>query len=203
MPQRRLPRQAGFALAAGFALIQLLVTSGVSVGATSFATAPDFALPWTPGWAWRLTGGPHGNTATGRPWSSLDFAGPESDGAYKVRAAAGGTVVRRCANLVEIRHRNGWRTSYYHLKNITVRDGQRVERGQLLGYTSTRAGCGGWASGSHVHFTVKRNGEPVNIAGMRIGGWAVRDGSRQYVGCLVRGDRRRCAPSGRVLNFGS
>lgn len=203
MPQHRHPRQTGLFLAAAFALVQLLVTSGVTVGATSFATAPDFALPWASGSTWRLTGGPHSNTGSGRPWSSLDFAGPESGGAYKVRAAAGGTVVRRCANLVEVRHANGWRTSYYHLKNITVRDGQRVQRGQLLGYTSTRSGCGGSTTGSHVHFTIRRNGEPVNIAGMRIGGWSVREGSEQYVGCLVRDDERRCAPSGRVLNFGA
>jgi LasA protease len=189
-------------LAAAFALTQILVSSGVTAAASRFATAPEFALPWASGTTWRLTGGPHSNTGRGRPWSSLDFAGPHAGGAYRVRAAAGGRVIRRCPNLVEIRHGNGWSTSYYHLKSITVRDGQRVSRGQLLGYTSTRAGCGGSASGSHVHFTIRRYGDPVSIVGLRIGGWTVRDGASQYYGCMVHGDERRCAPGGRVLNFG-
>jgi hypothetical protein len=42
----------------------------------------------------------------------------------------------------------------------------------------------------------------VNIRGLRIGGWTVREGTSQYVGCLVRDDDRRCSPGGRVLNFG-
>jgi LasA protease len=201
--EHRLPRQVSVFLAAAFAITQLAAAQPPTVVAgTSFESAPDFALPWAEGSTWRLTGGPHSHTGGGRPWSSLDFAGPEPGGAYKVRAVAGGVVARRCPNLVEVRHANGWKTSYYHLKNIAVRDGQRVARGALLGYTSTRSGCGGSSTGAHVHFTIMRNGSPVNIAGLRIGGWTVREGTSQYRGCLVRGDERRCAPSARVLNFG-
>jgi LasA protease len=77
-----------------------------------------------------------------------------------------------------------------------------VKRGQVLGFTSTRAGCGGSATGAHVHFTVKYRGDPVNIRGMSIGGWIVREGTSPYVGCLVRDGARRCSPGGRVRNFG-
>lgn len=163
---------------------------------------PKFALPWAVGSVGRLTGGPHSNSGQGRPWSSLDFAGPVAGVPYPVRAAAGGTVVRPCPNWVQIRHRDGWTTSYYHLAHITVEAGQHVDRGHMLGWTSTRAGCGGSATGPHVHFSLKHNGDYINIRGFVFGGWTVYEGSAPYEGCLVRGDDRRCAPGGKVYNFG-
>lgn len=163
---------------------------------------PDFALPWSDGTSWRLTGGPHSNDGKGRPWSSLDFAGPIAGKSYPIRAAAAGIVVRPCANWIQIRNGDGWETSYYHVARIRVKAGQHVKQGQLLGFTSMQAGCGGSATGPHVHFSLKHNGEYVNIAGFTFGGWTVRDGPSQYLGCLVRGSQRRCAPYGHVLNYG-
>ena len=165
--------------------------------------APNFSLPWADGATWRLTGGPHSNVGYGRPWSSLDFAGPIPGVSYPVRAAAGGTVIRPCANWVQIQHGNGWETSYYHLIHITVRAGEHVARGQLLGWTSAQAGCGGSATGPHVHFSVKHDGHYVNIRGLVFGGWRVQEGATQYEGCLVRGPVRRCAPGGRLYNYGA
>jgi LasA protease len=202
VPQHRLRRQTGVAIAVTLAVVQLLSPSGLTAAYTDFTSAPRFALPWAEGTEWRLTGGPHGHTGSQRPWSALDFNGPVRGASFAVRAVAPGRVSRPCANLVVIRHANGWKTSYYHLKNIPVRDGQRVQRGQVLGHTSTRAGCGGSASGAHVHFTVGRYKRWVDIKGMRIGGWTVRHGDQPYVGCLVRGAERRCSPSAYVLNFG-
>ena len=77
---------------------------------------------------------------------------------------------------MQIRHGDGWTTSYYHLRKIQVRSGQSISRGALLGYTSTKAGCGGYASGPHVHFSVLKNGSHVNLDGLAIGGWTVREG---------------------------
>ena len=94
-----------------------------------------------------------------------------------VRAVADGTVVRPCANWVKIRHANGWETGYYHLARIGVHGGERVKAGQLLGYTSTAAGCGGSATGPHVHFSVQRYGNYVSVNGLVLGGWTVRAGS--------------------------
>jgi LasA protease len=164
---------------------------------------PTFSLPFATGTTWRLTGGPHSNTGMGRPWSSLDFAGPIPGVSYPVRAAAGGTVVRPCANWVQIMHTNGWETSYYHLAHITVRAGQHVDRGQILGWTSTYAGCGGSATGPHVHFSMKHNGSYVNIRGLVFGGWTVHEGATQYEGCLSRNGVWRCAFGGRIYNFGT
>lgn len=187
--------------------VSFAVEGSQMLSALSLAAASDSAalsLPWTKGTAWRLTGGPHnysGNRA--HPWSSLDFAAPTSGTSAKVRAARGGVVMRPCGNLVQIKHDGGWTTAYYHLAYIRVKAGQRVDRGQLLGYTSTRAGCGGYATGSHVHFALLRYGSHVNLDGMSIGGWKVREGKDQYYGCLVRPDKYKCAPSGRVENTGA
>ena len=166
------------------------------------AGPPRFSLPWSQGQIWRLTGGPHSNVGYGRPWSSLDFAGPIAGHSYPVLAAAAGIVVRPCANWVQIKHINGWETSYYHLVHITVRAGQYVPSGTLLGYTSMQAGCGGSATGPHVHFSIKHNGRYVDIAGIVLGGWTVHDGASQYLGCLVRDGIHRCAPGGHLTNYG-
>jgi LasA protease len=104
--------------------------------------------------------------------------------------------------MVEIQHKDGWATSYYHLRHIPVRNGEWVPRGALLGWTSTRSGCGGFASGPHLHFSVKRYGEFVNVRGKTIGGWTVREGNVPYKGCLVRSGMWRCAPTGLILNSG-
>jgi len=197
MPQRRVARIAAVVIAA----LSITVSAVQPLSATGGGT-PRFSLPWTDGTVWRMTGGPHSNTGRGRPWSSIDFAGPVAGKSYPVRAAASGYVTRPCPNWVEIRHGNGWQTSYYHLTNIKVRNGQYVKRGTVLGFTSTHAGCGGSATGPHVHFSIKHNGRYVDIGGFVLGGWTVHDGSSQYVGCLVRNGVRKCAPNGHLVNFG-
>lgn len=225
MPQHRVGRLL-LALIVISGLVQLDTTNSVAArgyGATdgvAFATgsavegwtslaaaskssgSPMLSLPWRVGEMWRLTGGPHGHTGNAKAvWSAVDFAGPRAG--TMVRAARDGIVVRPCANLVEIRHADGWMTSYYHLADIAVRAGEHVARGAYLGRTSAQAGCGGSATGPHVHFTLWRYGKPVAIDGHELGDWTVRSGSRQYLGCLVRGAERRCAPSTGVLNNGA
>lgn len=191
--------EQGHAALAGTASGDLLETTISAAGSTS----ASLSLPWAEGETWRLTGGPHRDDGRrNSPLSSIDFAGPKPDMSVKARAARAGIVVRPCKNLVQVRHSGGWTTSYYHLKKIAVSAGQSVARGAYLGNTSTAAGCGGLATGPHVHFTVLKNGSAVNIHGLTIGGWTVREGSAPYLGCLVRGNQRRCAPKAWILNQG-
>lgn len=49
---------------------------------------------------------------------------------------------------------------YNHLTSYAVGQGARVRRGQTVGYS----GSTGWSTGCHLHFTVLRNGEPVDPA---------------------------------------
>lgn len=63
------------------------------------------------------------------------------------------------AYVVVIGHAGGFSTFYSHLQpRRVVRAGQRVGRGQLIGYM----GATGNATGPHLHFELKRGESPVN-----------------------------------------
>jgi murein DD-endopeptidase MepM/ murein hydrolase activator NlpD len=80
-----------------------------------------------------------------------------------VRATAAGTVVSASfdggyGNMVEIDHGNGLTTRYAHLSSIEVTPGQNVGLGTVLG----RIGATGRATGPHLHYEVRIDGEPVD-----------------------------------------
>lgn len=161
--------------------------------------------PYQFGQTWTFIGGPHGNNGDSvRPWTSLDLG---VQGTGKVLAARDGTVWRSgsCPNFVRVDHGGGWQTGYYHLANEQVFNGQFVERGTWIGTTSNSIGCGGWSSGPHVHFTLRRNGTYLNFNGYDVGGWTVEEGNAAYEGCVkrVRDNYRVCRPYGQVYNDGS
>jgi len=59
-------------------------------------------------------------------------------------------------NRIVIKHKNGEYTAYEHLKykGVMVRVGQKVRRGQIIGYS----GNTGWSTiGPHLHFEVFNN----------------------------------------------
>lgn len=60
--------------------------------------------------------------------------------------------------VVEIDHGFGVKTRYAHMRQISVRRGQRVELGQKIG----QVGTSGRSTGPHVHYEVLINGKPVD-----------------------------------------
>jgi LasA protease len=171
----------------------LLGSAGTESSSATVTTTsiPDgqFSLPWTTGQTWRFSGGPHGWAGTPRPWSSLDFAG--GDG--RVRSARGGLVYRPCGKTtwVQVRHRDGWITDYYHLTNIPrFTDGSWIKRGKYLGNISTTVACGGSAMGAHVHFNIRYKGSHIAWHGRKIGGWTMYEGAYAYGGYAVKNGTR-------------
>jgi len=79
------------------------------------------------------------------------------------RATAAGKVVSAgwrggYGNMVEIDHGNGLVTRFGHLSAILVSEGQSVESGETIG----RVGSTGRSTGSHLHYEVRVDGEPVD-----------------------------------------
>lgn len=62
-------------------------------------------------------------------------------------------------NTVVINHGFGYKTLYGHLSKFIVKDGQKVKRGDLLGYTGN---SGLLTTGPHLHYEVHHNGVPIN-----------------------------------------
>jgi len=82
-----------------------------------------------------------------------------------VTAAASGTIIYAAAyggygNAVIIDHGNGVSSLYGHLSQIFVAEHQEVQRGQAIG----AVGMTGRATGPHLHFEVRVNGQPVDPA---------------------------------------
>ena len=59
---------------------------------------------------------------------------------------------------IQINHGGGIETLYAHCSSICVTPGQQVQAGQVIGYV----GHTGRATGSHLHFEVRANGNRVN-----------------------------------------
>ncbi len=94
----------------------------------------------------------------------------EMDGGVKVLSAAAGTIVEThfgefdrnteagnaTANYIVMDHGGGWRTYYYHLRNVQfshIAVGQTLQRGSILGYV----GSSGSSTDAHLHFAVYYN----------------------------------------------
>jgi murein DD-endopeptidase MepM/ murein hydrolase activator NlpD len=61
-------------------------------------------------------------------------------------------------NHIEINHGYGYMTLYAHLSKYKVRAGQKVKRGDIIGYV----GSTGRSEAPHLHYEVHKNGKVVN-----------------------------------------
>lgn len=65
---------------------------------------------------------------------------------------------RGYGNHVVVSHGYGYETLYAHMSKISVHEGQKVERGTVLG----QVGETGFATAPHLHYEVHIDGQPVN-----------------------------------------
>ena len=80
-----------------------------------------------------------------------------------VHAAADGVVVyaqfmNGYGNLISLDHGHGVATRYGHLSGFAITNGQRVHRGQVIGYV----GSTGRVTSPHLHYEVRIQSVPVN-----------------------------------------
>ena len=110
-----------------------------------------------------------------RPHLGIDYAAPAgtpvqavADGTVKVAGYKGGF-----GNYVEIRHANGYMTSYGHLKGYGkgIKAGAKVKQGQTVGYV----GSTGLSTGPHLDFRVKEKNKFVDFLKMKNRNSTVRD----------------------------
>jgi|SRR5664280_365719 len=94
----------------------------------------------------------------------MDFTAPAGTDVY---ATGNGIVVdvsssqRGLGKHITIDHGFGYTSTYAHLSNFNVRVGQRVQRGDIIGYV----GSTGMSVANHLHYEIKLNGinvDPVN-----------------------------------------
>ncbi|WP_346289867.1 M23 family metallopeptidase [Sphaerothrix gracilis] len=90
----------------------------------------------------------------------IDLKGPHGMPIY---ATADGTVKRAensggYGNHVIVDHGYQYKTLYGHMSALVVQPGDRIERGQLLGYL----GSTGRSSGPHLHYEIRRDEKPIN-----------------------------------------
>ncbi len=95
-----------------------------------------------------------------RKHNGTDMAGPRGT---KIVVTADGIVTfagrqSGYGRLVKVKHRQGFETYYAHLNSINVKTGQKVSRGDKIG----AMGNSGRSTGVHLHYEIRKNGNPVN-----------------------------------------
>ena len=105
---------------------------------------------------WGYKKGTHNGIDVVGTGSTLDYIVAHSDGTvvqarnnYATNDSTGGSY----GNYVLIKHTNGYYTLYAHMRynSVTVKVGQTVKKGQVIGYM----GNTGYAFGAHLHFEVR------------------------------------------------
>lgn len=92
--------------------------------------------------------------------NGVDLAAPRGTPVY---ATADGMIEMAryygsYGNYVQIGHGGDLETRYAHLSSYTVRQGDQVHKGDLIGYVGTT----GRSTGPHLHYEVRVADEPVN-----------------------------------------
>src|SRR5207245_5889706 len=118
----------------------------------------------TPTFRWPVKGrviagfGPRPN---GQQNDGINLAVPEGT---PVKAAEDGVVayagneLKGYGNLVLIRHPNGYVTAYAHAKELLVKRGDQVKRGQVI----ARSGQTGNVNAPQLHFEIRKGASPLD-----------------------------------------
>lgn len=96
-----------------------------------------------------------------RPHLGIDLANYKNT---PILAAHDGTIIyvgrdfRGFGKMILIEGKNGWATLYAHLNKTSVKEGMKVEKGRQI----ASMGRTGRASGTHLHFELRKDRGPVD-----------------------------------------
>jgi murein DD-endopeptidase MepM/ murein hydrolase activator NlpD len=102
-----------------------------------------------------------GAKPNGEKNDGINLAVPEGTA---VKAAEAGTVIyagnelEGYGNLILVRHADGWVSAYANNRDIAVKRGDKVRRGETIAH----AGMTGSVSSPQVHFELRKGAKPVN-----------------------------------------
>ena len=109
----------------------------------------------------------HPITKTWKAHPAIDYVAPVGT---PIKTVGDGTISRigytkGNGNFIEVRHSNGYKTLYLHMKGFArgMKQGKRLNQGQVIGYL----GATGLATGPHLCYRMKLNGAPVNPARLK------------------------------------
>lgn len=126
--------------------------------------------PSLPGFRWPVKGqiiSAYGSKPNGLRNEGINISVPEGT---SVRAAESGVVayagneLKGYGNLVLVRHEGGWVTAYAHNKELFVKRGDTVKRGDVV----AKAGRTGTVSSPQVHFEIRKGAtamDPMKFLG--------------------------------------
>jgi len=109
------------------------------------------------GWGWRI----HPIYKVKKFHEGMDFSSPIGTDVY---ATADGKVTKITTEKtgygkrIEIDHGFGYKTLYAHLNEFNVKRGQKVKRGDVIGYVGNTGG----STAPHLHYEVHVKGKKVN-----------------------------------------
>ena len=92
----------------------------------------------------------------------VDLAAPTGTPIYATRSGTVDTAAFHSSMgyYVQINHGDGYKSIYMHMTRYTVKAGQHVGQGEVIGY----CGSTGASTGPHLHFGISKNGSYVNPA---------------------------------------
>ena len=132
-------------------------TSTSTVGGISWKV-PIRYTAFTSPFGWRK----HPIYGTRKFHYGVDLAAPTGTPIYATRSGTvdSASYHSSMGNYVQISHGDGYRSIYMHMTRYTVKVGQNVTQGQVIGY----CGSTGASTGPHLHFGISYNGTYVNPA---------------------------------------
>ena len=160
--------------------------AGTYVSTDLLSTPPEppngFKLPYPGGTGWLCTQGNNvsdgSHNGNGAYAYAFDFGTPRGSAVVasrtgQVMSVKGDSTRGGCstaywndANFIRVRHLDGTDTLYVHLDSVSVRNGDTVQQGQVIGRSGqTGYTCNGYGGpGPHLHFERQRAGGSSSIS---------------------------------------